>query len=241
LTAAINPHTKGSKAGAAKAVRTRNTIDSPLGWLRPATHTAALLPLAILVFDYLTNNLTFNPIQAAVQRTGRIALSMLVITLACTPIYILFKLRPVTALRRTFGLYAFFYASVHFLLYTGLDYGFNSNLVLDSFRNNFFIWYGAGTFLILLPMAVTSHRWWMTRLGKNWARLHRLIYLAAVLAVVHYAYALKGNILLLRGNIAMPLLYGAATLLLLTIRVPWVRTRIEMIRRKLTAIRTGSR
>ena len=89
------------------------------------THIAALIPAALLVRDYTHNNLTFNPVQEAIFRTGKTALILLILSLSVTPVYIIFKFKQVIPLRRPLGLYAFGYASLHGCIFIGLDYGFN--------------------------------------------------------------------------------------------------------------------
>jgi sulfoxide reductase heme-binding subunit YedZ len=107
------------------------------------------------------------------------------------------------------------YAAVHLLIYIGLDYGFDFELILQAFRDGRLVWVGLGSFLILVPLAATSTAGWMKRLGKNWKRLHRLVYLSAGLAVLHYSWRFKE----LR---AIPLLVGAMLVLLLIVRLPIV-------------------
>jgi len=193
--------------------------------LRVGVHIAALLPFVFLVLDLLTNNLTANPFQAAEQRTGRVALAMLMLSLACTPVNTLFLAPSVLPLSKTLGRYAFLYASLHLLTYF-LDYGLDWNLVFSSFLEKRFIFVGLLAFLILLAMAITSFQYWMKKLGPNWKRLHSLVYAAGVLVILHEAWALKGDIFLLRGNIVQPLLYGTALLVMLVLRLPPLRRRM---------------
>lgn len=195
--------------------------------LRYATHAGALLPLVVLAWDFFSGNLTANPIQAATQRTGRTAIALLVLTLSCTPLDTLFKYRPLLSLRRPLGLYAFLYAGLHLLLYAVIDYGLDLELLVASLVEKPFILVGALAFMILLVMAVTSFRWWMVRFDKNWMRLHSLVYAAAPLVVLHYAWALKGDLFSLSGDILGPFLYGLVVFLLLTLRLKPVRRRLS--------------
>jgi sulfoxide reductase heme-binding subunit YedZ len=192
-------------------------------WLRVLTHLAALLPLAVLVWDYAQGQLTFNPIREITLRTGRYALTLLVLSLACTPVYIVSGLRPVLQLRRPLGLYAFLYASLHFLTFVGLDFGFDLGLIVDEITQRRFVQAGLLAFLILLPLALTSTKRWIRRLGRNWKRLHRLVYLAALLAIVHFVWLVK-------GDLRRPLAYGAAVALFLLIRIPGIRETIVELR-----------
>jgi len=191
--------------------------------LKLLTHGGALLPLLWLFWDYFNHQLTVNPIQAAMQRTGKTAIVLLMLTLACTPIYILFKYKPVLGLRRMLGLYTFFYASLHLTIYVGLDYGFNWESIFQNLYEKQYIYIGFAAFLILAILAITSFRWWMKKLGKNWKRLHRLVYLAGILVVLHYAWVKKGDLFALQGDIIGPLLFGILLIALLIVRLPVLR------------------
>jgi sulfoxide reductase heme-binding subunit YedZ len=196
------------------------------GHPRLFVHFGALVPLAVLVWRFMTGNLTVNPIQAATQFTGDVALVILLISLACTPAASILGFKEAIRYRRTIGLYAFFYAALHFLIFVGLDYTFQWNLIWDTLVEKRFIVFGFTAGLILLAMAVTSFRWWMKRMGKNWKRLHRLVYLAGILVVLHYFWAVK-------ADIRLPLLAIWILLGLLLIRVPTVKEKLIAVRYKL--------
>jgi len=189
-------------------------------WLQILTHVGALLPLAILAWDYAQNQLTANPIREITIRTGRSAIVLLLLSLACTPIYSLSGFQPVRRLRRPLGLYAFLYAGLHGLTFVGLDYGFDLVLIGQELLQKRFVQVGVLAFLILVPLAITSTRGWVARLGKNWKRLHRLVYLAALLAGVHFLWAVK-------ANVRVPLLYGAVLAVLLVARIPAVQNAVR--------------
>jgi len=199
------------------------------GW-KLLIHTVAWCLLGWLVVDYLTGNLTVNPIQAVTQRTGDYALYFLVASLACTPLNTFFGFRKALSLRRMLGLYAFLFAALHFGTFIGLDYGLDWRLLLDEVALKRYILVGLGTLTILTLLAITSFRWWMKRLGKNWKRLHRLVYLASILVIVHFAWAVKGDLLRLQGDIWQPLLFGAIVALLLIARIPAVRRAVRAVR-----------
>jgi sulfoxide reductase heme-binding subunit YedZ len=192
--------------------------------LQIIAHIAAWGLVAWLVFDFLTGNLTINPIQAATQRTGRYAIAFLALSLACTPVNTLFGLRQAISVRRTLGLYAFMFAGMHFLIFSGVDYGFDLGLIGQAIVEKNYILVGLAALTILIVLAITSFRYWMKRLGKNWKRLHRLAYLAGGLVVIHYAWAVKGDLLRLKGDIWMPLFYVLAIGLLLLVRIPPIRS-----------------
>ena len=195
--------------------------------LRILIHLIAWLWMALLVWDYASGNLTVNPIQAATQRTGKTALVFLILSLSCTPLNTLFGWRQVLRVRRTLGLYAFWFAAIHLSIFIGLDYGFDINLLWMELTQKRFVLVGAGAFLILLALAVTSYKYWMKRLGKNWKKLHRLVYGAGGLVVLHYAWAKKGDLFSLQGDILQPFLFGVLLVFLLVVRLPVVRATIQ--------------
>jgi methionine sulfoxide reductase heme-binding subunit len=197
------------------------------GHLHLWVHIGALLPLGVLVWMFFTGHLTVNPIQAASQRTGDIALVFLLLSLACTPAASILGIKEAIRYRRTLGLYAFFYAALHFLIFVGLDYTFRWDLIWDTLVENHFIVLGFCAGLILLALAVTSFDWWKKRLRKNWKRLHRLVYLAGGLVVLHYFWAVK-------AGIQLPLLAIWILLALLLIRVPTVKELLIDARYRLT-------
>jgi methionine sulfoxide reductase heme-binding subunit len=200
---------------------------------RVATHLGALIPLAILAWDYQTNQLTANPIQAAEQRTGIMALVLLLLSLACTPLNTLFRFSQAIRLRRALGLYAFFYASLHLFIFTVVDYGLDWPTLWQMLAEKRYIIAGLGTFVILVVLAVTSFRWWMKRMGKGWKRLHQLVYLAGMLAILHFAWVVKGNVIHLGGDVLRPILYCAVLILLLLLRIPAIRRGIVYVRQRI--------
>ncbi len=185
-------------------------------WTRILVHAAALAPLAVLAWDAAHGRLTVNPIREIQLRTGRYAMFMLAASLACTPANTVFRTMAFLPLRRTLGLYAFTYASLHFLNFIGLDYGFNLALLWPDISEKRYAIAGFATYLSLVPLAVTSTLVWAQRLGANWTRLHRLVYLAAALAVVHFLWQVK-------ADTRVPLLYAAVLTILLLMRLPPVR------------------
>lgn len=191
---------------------------------------APIVPLGWLIWSYLADNLTINPIQAATQWAGKFALILLMLTLAITPIHTLTGYHKIIRVRRTLGLYAFLYAAIHFTIFIGLDYGLDWELIFQEALTKRYIIVGLIALLILLALAVTSFRWWMRRLGKNWKHLHRLIYLAGILVVLHYGWAKKGDLLRLSGDILQPVAFGLLLALLLLLRLPPLRRAVSTIR-----------
>ena len=185
-------------------------------WLKLVTHLGSLTPLVWLVADYLTNNLTINPIQEATQRTGDTAVTILVLSLAITPIISLTKLRALAPTRRLLGLYAFGYALFHASIFIAIDYGFDFSLVVETIIQKQFTLVGSITLILMIPLAITSTKGWQKRLGKKWKSLHKLAYLIGPLAILHYAWALK-------ADLRWPLIFAAIIILLLILRHPYVR------------------
>lgn len=199
----------------------RSRIDSKTTarLLRIGTHIGALLPLALLVWDYWTFQLSADPIREATFRTGRAALTLLVLSLACTPLNIIFGWKQLLPLRRTLGLYAFVYATLHGFIFVGIDYAFDLELILEAILRKPYAIAGLSAFSILVPLALTSNRWSVRKLGKKWKFLHRLAYLAAIVAVVHFLWLVK-------QAYTRPLIYAAVLAVLLAIRVRPVKERI---------------
>lgn len=195
-------------------------------WLQWLVHLAALAPLAWLIFDYVNQNLSINPIQDITSRTGKPAIILLVLSLACTPINTVFGLKRVIAFRKPLGLYAFLYVSLHLLTFSVLDYQLDWGLISEAITEKRFVLVGFTAFLLLVPLAITSTKGWQKRLGKNWKQLHKLVYLIAPLAVLHYVWLVK-------ADIRQPLLFGAAVALLLLLRVPAVRRAIATTRSRM--------
>jgi sulfoxide reductase heme-binding subunit YedZ len=191
-------------------------------WLQILTHVAALLPLALLAWDYWQGRLIIDPVGVITTRTGKTALILLILSLACTPINIIFGFKQVMRVRRALGLYAFVYAGLHFLTFVGLDYGFDLDLIGLGILDQRYVLVGFAAGLLLLPLAITSTKDWQKRLGKNWKRLHRLVYLAGILAIVHFMWLVK--------DIREPLRYGAVVALLLIVRIPGIERAMKNAR-----------
>jgi sulfoxide reductase heme-binding subunit YedZ len=198
--------------------------------LQVAMHIYAWSALVHILFDFLTGNVSPNPIQELEQRTGRHAITLLVLSLACTPLNTLFKWPELLKRRRALGLYAFMYASIHVIIFVDLDYGLAWSLIIQTIFEKPYILVGASAFLMLIPLAFTSFAIWKMRMKKNWKRLHQMIYLIAPLAVLHYAWGKKGDFFRLQGEIILPLIYGLVVVILLIFRIPQVRRTIASLR-----------
>ena len=132
--------------------------------------------------------------------------------------------------RRTLGLYAFLYASLHFITFAVLDYGLNFREIFRLTLEKPFILLGSLVGFILLLLAITSFDFFKRKMGKRWKKLHRLVYIASLAVIFHYALAKKGDIFTLQGDILKPLLWGLLVILLLVLRLPWVRRKVSNIR-----------
>ena len=203
-------------------------------WLRIVTHIGAWIPFAQLLWDARIDNLTFNPIQEITYRTGKSALIMLMLSLGCTPLNTVFGLKQVLPLRRPLGLYAFAYAALHLGIFVYLDYGLDPELIREAIVEKRYVLVGFTAFLLLVPLAITSTRGSMRRLGKRWKQLHRLVYLAAPLVILHYVWLVK-------ADVRKPLAYGAVVALLLLLRTPAVRRRITRFRQQAAGAKPSTR
>jgi sulfoxide reductase heme-binding subunit YedZ len=192
-------------------------------WITIVLHIIALLPILILLLNAQAGDLGANPVQAATLRTGKTALIYLILTLACSPLHTMFGWKSVLALRRWLGLYTFFYAGVHFLIFVGLDFGFQPVIVREVFLYRRYALVGFFSGVILTMLALTSTKGWMQRLGRGWFRLHRLVYLAAIFAVVHYLWLVK-------ADLRTPLIYAGIVLLLLLLRIPFLNRFLQSLR-----------
>ncbi|HLB27573.1 MAG TPA: ferric reductase-like transmembrane domain-containing protein, partial [Dehalococcoidales bacterium] len=151
------------------------------------------------------------------------SLILLVLSLACTPLANIFGIKTILNLRRPLGLYGFFYAWWHLMNFIGLDYRFDFTLLWKDVSAKAYIWVGLVALLLLIPAAVTSTRGWMRRLGKNWERLHWLVYPAALLSMLHF-------LLLVKADIRVPVLYGIIVALLLLLRMKWIKNTFARLR-----------
>lgn len=177
-------------------------------------HALALLPFALLVHGVVRDSLGADPVAEITHATGTWALRLLLLGLALTPLRRLTGQAWPIRFRRLVGLYAFFYACLHLATWLVLDLGGFWRQVFDDLANRPYIMLGFAAWLCLLPLALTSTRGWMRRLGRRWGQLHKLVYGAAMLAVAHYLWLVK-------ADLREPLVYAAVLALLLGIRLFW--------------------
>jgi len=183
---------------------------------------ACLVPVGLLGWDAYAQNLGANPIEKITHTTGDWTLRFLLIALSITPLRKLLGIPALIKFRRMFGLYAFFYGSLHFLTYIWLDKFFNVHEMLVDVAKRKFITVGFTAFVLLIPLAVTSTAGWIRRLGgKRWQTLHRLVYVSAICGVIHY-------LSLVKADIRKPLEYGAILVVLLSYRaVLWMLPKMQ--------------
>jgi sulfoxide reductase heme-binding subunit YedZ len=163
-------------------------------WTKVVVFLFCLAPLGILGWRALHNDLTANPIEAITHATGDWTMRFLILTLAVTPLRKLLRRPLLIRFRRMLGLFAFFYACLHFTTYIWLDKFFNLHEMLADVAKRRFITVGFAAFVLLIPLAITSTAGWIRRLGgKRWRMLHRAIYAGAVLGVIHYYWLVKSD------------------------------------------------
>jgi sulfoxide reductase heme-binding subunit YedZ len=192
---------------------------------KPALFVLCLLPLLMLAartFGVAGESLGANPVETVLHTLGKWGLKFLVLTLAVTPLKDIFNLPRLLAFRRMLGLFAFFYVLLHFLTWLILDQGLYWPGILVDIGKRPFITIGFAALLMLVPLAVTSTNKMMRRLGRRWTKLHRLIYVIAILGVWHYFWQVK-------KDVREPLIYFGVVVALLAWRV-WKRRRAPKAR-----------
>jgi sulfoxide reductase heme-binding subunit YedZ len=187
--------------------------------LQAAALGLVLAPLALLGLRAagLAGDLGANPVEEVLHTTGDWALRCLLACLAVTPVRRLTRIAALAPLRRTLGLAAFGWASLHLLAYAGLDQGFDARALLEDVRERRYVFAGLTAFLCLVPLAATSTRAAQRRLGRRWKTLHLLVFVAAAAALVHFAWLVKADLL-------APLAHAAAFALLVGLRLVPSRT-----------------
>ena len=191
------------------------TINS---YIKPALFVLALIPLVQLIYMIIDNDLGANPVERINRFTGGWVLRFLLITLAVTPLRRLFGWNGLLRYRRMLGLFAFFYACLHFLSYAWLDQYFMLPDIIKDVAKRPYITVGFASFLMLIPLAATSTNGMIRRLGaRRWQRWHRLIYLIGIGGIVHFLWLVK-------SDLSEPLIYGAILATLLGFRV-WDKAR----------------
>jgi methionine sulfoxide reductase heme-binding subunit len=183
-------------------------------YAKPAVFLLAIAPFAWLVFRTMTGRLSVNPIEDITLTTGIWALRLLLVTLAITPLRRLTGWHRVIQYRRMLGLFAFFYATLHLLTYLVLDQGLAFKFILPDIVKRPYITAGMTAFVLMIPLAITSTKGWIRRLGRRWQLLHRLVYVSGAAACLHFIWKVK-------VAIGEPVYYAAILIVLLAFRILW--------------------
>jgi len=200
-------------------------------WSKPVIFLLCLAPLVALGWRALHGELTANPIEFITHATGDWTLRFLIITLCVTPFRKILHLPELIRFRRMLGLFAFFYACLHFTIYIWLDKFFDLSEIWKDIAKRKYITVGFTAFLLLIPLAITSTAGWIRRLGgKRWQQLHRLIYFSATLGVIHYYWLVKSAVI-------RPLTYGVIVAVLLLWRLFASLTKKKQLRVNAVTVR----
>lgn len=190
--------------------------------VKPAVFILSLVPAALLTYYGFTGQLTANPIEFITHYTGDWALYFLLITLAVTPLRVITGNIAVNRYRRMLGLFAFFYACLHVMTYFVLDQFFDIEAIINDIVKRPYITVGFSAFVLLLPLALTSTRNMVMRLGKRWRQLHSLVYPLTGLALLHYFWLVK-------ADTRTPILLGLIFTLLMLLRTTWFKQARDRI------------
>ena len=181
------------------------------GYLKVLIFTLSLMPIFFIIYQIITNQLGPEPIKDITHHTGKWTLYFIVITLAMTPLKKITKSNIWVNYRRMFGLFIFFYASVHLITYVGLDYRFDLASIGDDIIKKKYIFIGFSAWLLLIPLAATSNKRMIKILKNKWKKLHRLIYLISLFGAIHYLWLVK-------RDLTEPLIFLTIILILLAFR-----------------------
>ncbi len=198
-------------------------------WWLWLVRVAGVLPAVWMIVNLLRGAYFIDPISALLVRTGRAALIFLFLSLACTPLVFVLGFKRLMLARRPLGLYALFYAAGHVGIFVGWDYGLDLTLLWQAIAYQQFVVVGAIGFLILVGLGVTSFPFVRRRMGKGWRPFQRLVYLAGMLIVLHVMWQAKEPWEAWREVVIL--------VILLVVRIPWIRRRITEIRKSLVGTR----
>lgn len=207
------------------------------GWVRfgvkPLVFAACLVPFALLLRGALIGDLGANPLDRVTDVTGEWGLRFVLLSLAITPLRRLTGWVALQRFRRLLGLFAFFYISLHFATWIGLDQELAWGNIIADIAKRPFVTVGFIAWLLLAPLALTSTRGMMRRLGRRWQRLHRLVYVVGILGILHYIWLVKADLL-------EPLVYGVILLVLLALRWPPLLRRVQaLVSRRAAGVESG--
>jgi len=191
-----------------------------LKYFRSSVFLLSTIPFIVIVYKIFLNKLGPEPIKEITHHTGEWTLLFLIFTLAMSPLKQITNMNIWISVRRMLGLFAFFYASLHMLTYIGLDYRFDMNEISKDILTKRFIFVGFAAWLLLVPLALTSSKKMMSVLKQYWKKLHRLIYLIALLGITHFIWLVK-------KDVTEPLIYLLIILFLLAFRVKFKKTNLS--------------
>jgi sulfoxide reductase heme-binding subunit YedZ len=189
-------------------------------YFRSSVFLLSTIPFIIITYKIFLNKLGPEPIKEITHHTGEWTLLFLIFTLAMSPLKQITNMNIWISVRRMLGLFAFFYASLHMLTYIGLDYRFDMNEISKDILTKRFIFVGFSAWLLLVPLALTSSKKMMSVLKQYWKKLHRLIYLIALLGITHFIWLVK-------KDVTEPLIYLLIILFLLAFRVKFKKTNLS--------------
>ena len=189
-----------------------------MSYLKPSFFILSLLPIMRLLWLGTHDGLGANPVEWITRSTGTWALVFLCVTLAMTPLRLLTTWTIWIKMRRMFGLFCFFYALIHFSIWLWLDQNFDWHAMLKDVMDRPFITMGFISFVLLIPLALTSNRWAVRSLGKYWSMLHKLVYVIACTVIAHYWWHKAG-----KNDVGTVAIYGLILLLLLSFRVTMIK------------------
>jgi methionine sulfoxide reductase heme-binding subunit len=204
-------------------------------WLVVFCYLGVAVPLVYLGIAYITNNLSVNPVLTAEQHSGDYAVTLLLSSLASTPLFLVTGFSVFIRFRPILGLSAFFYAFLHFMLFIWPDYGFDLSQILLTISRKPYIIIGLSVLVILIILAITSLKKIRIAMKRNWKTVQRFVYLASAGAVLHYGLAVKGNLLTFRGNVRTPYIYAGVLFFLLILRIPPVQKAISVNKKRITS------
>ena len=191
-----------------------------LKYFRSSVFLLSTIPFIVITYKIFLNKLGPEPIKEITHHTGEWTLLFLIFTLAMSPLKQITNMNIWISVRRMLGLFAFFYASLHMLTYVGLDYRFDINEISKDILTKRFIFVGFAAWLLLVPLALTSSKKMMSVLKQYWKKLHRLIYLIALLGITHFIWLVK-------KDVTEPLIYLLIILFLLAFRIKFKKTNLS--------------
>jgi sulfoxide reductase heme-binding subunit YedZ len=193
-----------------------------LQYVKPIVFLLALLPLGRLIWLGSAGDLGANPIEFITRSMGTWTLVFLCLSLAMTPARMLTGWTGFIHLRRMLGLFCFFYATVHFLIWLWLDHNFSLAAMWQDVLERPYITFGFLAFVLLIPLALTSNRWAQRKLGRRWSHLHRMVYAIAILAILHYWWHKAG-----KSDYETVSIYLGVIVVLLLFRLPFIHQYVQ--------------